>query len=281
MWTEGAELLTPHSLAEALRHKREAPEALPLAGGSWVTPRVHRGELAPRRLLDLGGVPQLVGVSAHEDGLHIGAMTRWQALIQHPRLGQEAPLLVEAARCVGGLAARNQGTLGGHVVAADPDGVALPALLALDAALEVASDTRGPRLVPLVDWLSLPPRLRLERDELLVSLRLPPAPPQARVHFRRVAGGWGPGAPRLLFASRLALRDGRLSEVRLAWGAIGPAAARTPLLERALEGQPPRPELAARVQAELLVSEETAPDAPYRRRVAVAVLRAWLEALVS
>lgn len=279
MWTDAVEVLTPHTLAEALRHKREAPEAVPLAGGRWLTPRVARRELSPGRVLDLSGVGALGGVSATGEGLRVGAMCRWGELLAHPGLASAAPPLVEAARCAGGLALRNQGTLGGHIITSEHDGTALPALLVLDADLELASDRRGARRVPLAVWLGLPAAERLGREELLVAVHLPQPPAGAVWHFRRVADAWGPGAARLLLAARVVQRAGRLGQVRVAVGALGGPPLRATALEAHLEGRAPSVELPEALGAAVPVLDVAPAEAARLRRVALGVLRAWLESL--
>ncbi|QVL37671.1 FAD binding domain-containing protein [Aminirod propionatiphilus] len=106
-------------------------------------------------------------------------------MIDSARVAKEAPLLVLAARHVGGPAIRHMGAVGGNVCTASPAGNGLLALLALEARVELLS--RGKRrLIPLRDFLIGPGKTDLRRGELLRAVAIPGD--GGRPFFRKVAG---------------------------------------------------------------------------------------------
>ena len=83
-----------------------------------------------------------------------------------------APALAQAARTVGSPQIRNAGTIGGNLGTASPAGDTLPVLVALHAAVELASST-GTRVVPVGEFLTGPKATALEPGELIVGVRIP------------------------------------------------------------------------------------------------------------
>jgi CO/xanthine dehydrogenase FAD-binding subunit len=130
------------------------------------------------------------------------------------QLGDPLRALAEASRTVGGPQIRNRGTIGGNLGTASPAGDALPPLLVYGAVVEVAS-TRGSREVPLQEFLIGPKRNALERDELILAVRLDA--PGPRQTFMKV----GPRNAMVISVVSLAMlvEDG---EVRASYGSAGP-----------------------------------------------------------
>lgn len=103
------------SLDDALRALAE-PGTLPVAGGSDLLPLVDEGILAPRRVLDIRGLPGVRDISLHDDGsATLGAAVSIAELAAHAGLRERFPLLADAAASVGTPALRHMGTLGGNL----------------------------------------------------------------------------------------------------------------------------------------------------------------------
>ncbi len=111
------ELYQPENLAGALEVlDRHRDKAWVLAGGmdtfDWLKDRVKR----PDAVVDLGGIPELSGISEAGGGLEIGAMTPLTEVVQNELVRERFGLLAEAAETVATPQIRNQGTLGGNLV---------------------------------------------------------------------------------------------------------------------------------------------------------------------
>src|SRR5947199_1669840 len=171
------QVLTPRSLAEALRLKAEHPSSVPIQGGTDVMVELNFDRARPETLLNLNEVRELRGWSRDNGSIRLGAGLTYTEGMEAP-LVEALPALAEASRTVGGPQIRNRGTLGGNLGTASPAGDALPPLLLGDAVVELAS-TGGSRVVPLRDFLVGPKRNALAPDELIVAVRLPvPGPRQ-------------------------------------------------------------------------------------------------------
>jgi len=219
------DVLSPHSLEEALRLKAELPDAVPIAGGTDVMVAVNFDRLRPPALLDLNRVRELRGWSREDGRLRVGACLTYTEAMQEP-LASLAPALAEASRTVGSPQIRNRGTIGGNLGTASPAGDALPPLLVAGADV-VAASVRGERVIPLHEFVVGPKRNVLEPDELIVAATLEAGGAQT---FMKV----GPRNAMVIAVVSLALRvDG---ELRAAFGSAGPV----PTLVRA-----PRDDVAA------------------------------------
>jgi CO/xanthine dehydrogenase FAD-binding subunit len=122
------DVLTPHSLDEALGLKSEHPEAVPIQGGTDLMVALNFDRERPELLLNLNEVSELRGWSREDGMLLLGAgLTYTEAM--RDDLAAELPALAEAARTVGSPQIRNRGTIGGNLGTASPAGDALPPLL--------------------------------------------------------------------------------------------------------------------------------------------------------
>ena len=205
------EVLSPHSLEEALAIKAERPEAVPIQGGTDVMVELNFDRARPPVLLNLNEVAELRGWARDNGTLRLASGVTYTEAMQ---LHEPLRALAEASRTVGGPQIRNRGTIGGNLGTASPAGDALPPLLVYGAVVEVAS-TRGSRELLLQEFLVGPKRNALEPDELILSVRLPvPGPRQT---FMKV----GPRNAMVISVVSLALlvADG---EVRACFGSAGP-----------------------------------------------------------
>jgi CO/xanthine dehydrogenase FAD-binding subunit len=217
------DVLSPHSLEEALRLKAERADAVPIAGGTDVMVAINFDRLRPEALLDLTRVPELGGWSRENGSVRLGAGLTYTEAMREP-LASVLPALAEASRTVGSPQIRNRGTIGGNLGTASPAGDALPPLLVEDAEVELAS-VRGIRTMPLSEFLVGPKRNALEADELVTAVLVrPTGAPQT---FMKV----GPRNAMVIAVVSLAVRVG--DDLRAAFGSAGPV----PTLVRAARGE--------------------------------------------
>jgi CO/xanthine dehydrogenase FAD-binding subunit len=206
------DVLSPHSLKEALRLKAERPDAVPIAGGTDVMVALNFDRLRPPALLDLNRVPELRGWSRENGTVRLGAGLTYTEAMEEP-LASLLPALAEASRTVGSPQIRNRGTIGGNLGTASPAGDALPPLLIEAAEVELAS-VRGTRRLALTDFLVGVKRNALDPDELVTAVHVQPSgAPQT---FMKV----GPRNAMVIAVVSLAVRVG--DDLRAAFGSAAP-----------------------------------------------------------
>lgn len=157
-------------LFDALR--RDAENTKILAGGMTLVPMLNLGLLSPDLLISLRDIADLSGVIEQTDSIVVGAMTRHHVVASDPLVRRFAPLLGLSAGLIGDVQVRNRGTLGGSLAHADPAANYLPAVIALDADIELAGPSSR-RAVRAKDFFCDVMTTQLEKDELIVSVRIP------------------------------------------------------------------------------------------------------------
>lgn len=279
---------TPADLNDALQFLADHCDEgwRPLAGGTDVMMGLYRDRMGGNRWLNLSRLrPQLAGVHQDDGQLRIGALTTMTELRNSPLLDEACPLIRQAAAVVGAAQIQNRATVGGNIVNGSPAGDTLPVWLALDAELEFHS-TRGCRRIRYDQFMTGYRRTVLEPDELLAAVLIwPRSVAELRMYFRKVAPRAAQGISKLVFAAIVDLIDGRLRNVRLAFGSLGPTTLRARAAEQRAEGEPPSAKLGEQA-AELLTRDLTPIDdhrstADYRLRVAKNLVREFLSGHVG
>ncbi|CUW39549.1 xanthine dehydrogenase, small subunit (fragment of part 1) [Magnetospirillum sp. XM-1] len=227
--------LAPASLDDALA-ALAGGNATILAGGTDLMPQSNAGKVSFRPiLLNIRRIPELRAVDIAQGRITIGALTTINDLKDNPVIAKAVPLLAEAADHFASDQVRNMGTIGGNVANASPAGDTLVPLLVLDAEVELASAS-GRRSVPMAEFFTGPGRTVRRPDELITGFSIPL--PRLRTVSRFVKFGTRPAldisAVSIGFAATL--ESGRLSDVRVAFGAVGPTPLRGRATEAVLEG---------------------------------------------
>jgi 4-hydroxybenzoyl-CoA reductase subunit beta len=109
--------IQPKSLKESARVLADlGAEAMGVAGGTDVYPKMKRGQFTPRHLVSLRMLRELKGIRSTKDGLWIGAGESLTAVSNHPLITKHFPALAHAAESVSTPQLRNMGTIGGNVL---------------------------------------------------------------------------------------------------------------------------------------------------------------------
>ena len=276
----------PGTLAEALDLLAAAgTPPLLLAGGTDVYP-ARAGAAAwgrapdERAVLDLSAIAGLGGIEDRGDHHRIGAGVTWEGL-RDAALPAWFDGLRAAAAQVGGAQVQNRGTLLGNLCNASPAADGVPPLLALDAAVELAS-ARGVRRLPLDAFILGNRRTALGRDEIAVALLVPKAGTDAVSGFGKLGARAYLVISIVMVAAVIEAPGGRIARARLAVGACSEVARRLPALEAALEGVT-LAEAASVVRpahlAGLAPIGDVRATADYRQEAAVVLLRRLLARL--
>lgn len=235
--------LAPTGLVQALAVLGGPGGATILAGGTDLMPQGRAGRVqAAATLLNIRRVTGLDAVTLDGAVLVLGSLATIGRLQDHPLVRRHAPMLAQAADHFASRQVRNAATLGGNLCNASPAGDMLPALLALDAEVELASLTPGgtvrTRRVPVDGFVTGPGRTRREPNELLTAVRIPQAPSGQVTGFHKA--GTRPALDISIISIAFAARRdgaGRLHDVRLALGAVAPIPLRARRAEALLEGR--------------------------------------------
>ncbi len=160
------DVLTPHSLREALEIKASRPEAVPIAGGTDLMVALNFGHERPRTIVDLTKVDELRSYSLKAGRVELGALATFSDVI---RAGHHRAL-VEASRTVGSPQIRNRATVGGNLATASPAGDSIPVLYAYNAEVLLGAHGAASRSLPIEQFFTGPKRTVLEPNELILGV---------------------------------------------------------------------------------------------------------------
>jgi carbon-monoxide dehydrogenase medium subunit len=276
------DLLTPSSLSHALDILAPGDAAVrPLAGGTDLLVDIRAARAKPTTLVSLQNARELQGVSRQNGSLTIGAATPIAQFLKHPLLLEQTALR-QAASVFANPMIRNTATIAGNIASASPAGDMLPPLLALDAKIQLISQS-GTRILPLQDFFLGPRNTTRRADELISNIQLPTSifrHPTSSTFYK--LGLRQADAISLVSVAVWLERDGdKIRDVRIALGAVAPRPLRALRAEALLSGQVFDQTLVE--QAAKLASEESSPiddlraSAAYRKRMVRVYVRRMLE----
>jgi CO/xanthine dehydrogenase FAD-binding subunit len=272
----------PHLLDLLVEH----PTARPVAGATDFIPFVQTGKWRPELAVDITGIADLQHLRIAAGFLEIGSLVTHGELASSTLVRKHALALAQAAESVADPQIRCRATVGGNICTASPAADTVPALLALEAEVELTS-RRGTRCLPLESFLLGPGRTALGPGEILASVRFPILGPQIGSTFVKL-GRRSAMAISIVNAAAVIVLDsaGRLAAARLALGSVAPTVVRCRAVENALAARGDTviaPATAAFTAATSLVTETIRPiddvraSAAYRSAVAPEVARRALE----
>ncbi len=254
------------SVDEALTIMRDEGRT-PIAGATDLYVAAQFGTLVPRKLLDIWKLKELrtIGTAADGQTLVIGALSTYTDLMQSAVVQDRLPMLVTAARLVGGVQIQNRGTIGGNIVNGSPAGDTLPVFAAADAVVVLRS-LRGERRVPFNEFYAGYRKTVIKPDELLIAVETPSI--DGIQAFRKVGTRAAQAISKIAMA---AVRDPK--RPRIAFGSLAATVVRVPKTEAALASGNSIDEAAAVLEAEINPIDDVRSTAVYRKRVAVNLLR--------
>ncbi len=254
-------LLRPRTLPEAVDALARHASLQVIAGGTDLIPSLKQRLFTPEYVLDIRGIAELRGIQPTAQGVTIGALTTLTEIERSDFLRQHYPVLTAAAATVASPILRNMGTLGGNIcldtrclwynqslawrkscgfcIKKDGDlchvapggkkcwaafsGDTPPALLCLDAELEIAGPN-GARRLPLRDFYTDEgdARMRLERNEIVTRVFLPAQTAGYRGLYKKLRLRGSIDYP--LAGVAVAIKsNGHIEDARLAITAVNPA----------------------------------------------------------
>lgn len=279
--------IRPASLAEALDFLAENGEGTKIiAGGTDLLVELRgipAGEKGPKFVLDISGLPELKGIREEGEEIIVGSGTTHREVQTSESIREAAPLLAAASATVGAAQHRNIATIGGNIMNASPAADTVPALIALEASAVLRS-REGERVSPLSGIFVKPYQTDAKPNEILTTVRFRRLPAAAKSAFVKLGRRNALAISRMNVAVVLFLRDGAISEARIAPGSATPMPERFAAAEKILIGQKPSEELfraaGAAVAAEMVERSGRRWSTPYKEPVIAALTaRALREAL--
>ncbi len=259
--------LKPRSLDDALALIATTPKAFPIAGGTNLLVDVRSGKVQPEALVEVGFLDELCGIRKEGGEIVIGAGTTIAELLSDPMIESQLPVLHAASTTFANTLIRNRATIGGNLANNAPCADTAPALLVLDASVELAS-VRGKRSIKLEEFLTSPFETVRAVDELILAVRVSVPPRAAIGRFRKM------GLRKISCMAKVDVAvlldfnsEGICVDARIAMGAASPVARRAVDAEATLVGNPLHPERIRRAADQTAQAAVPRPGSEYKQQV--------------
>jgi aerobic carbon-monoxide dehydrogenase medium subunit len=199
--------------------ERHGEEARLIAGGHSLLPMMKLRLARPEWLIDINDVAELDHITATDDELRIGALTRHASLLSSELVGQLFPIVHDAERVIADPVVRNRGTIGGSLGQADPAEDLTTVCDVLRATVVIAGRA-GERVIGIDELHRGPYETACEQHELITEIRFPirPRTGSAYEKVERRVGDWAVGAAG---AALWMGEDGTIADATIGLTALG------------------------------------------------------------
>jgi carbon-monoxide dehydrogenase medium subunit len=221
MWKQ---YLMPESV-EALMAALDAAEGQTkiIAGGTDLMVEIRNGKWPELgTVLDISRLPGLDQIWKDDrDVVHIGALVTHSDVLQSPILREFANPLVQACYRVASPQLRNRATVVGNLVTASPANDTITPLMAMDAALVLAS-SQGERTVALKDFYLGVRKTVLAPNEFVKEVNFPGLEPSQQGSFMKQALRRTQAIAVLNCCVLLEMQDKQIHKAVITMGSVAP-----------------------------------------------------------
>ena len=268
-----------------LKENLSLPGARILAGGTDIVPKLRQGKFSAPILVDTSGLKAMRFIEDQGSEIVIGALTTHQEAADSALLQNINPAMVTAAESIGCQQTRCRGTLGGNIANASPAADMIPPLLIYDAIL-LLQCIEGERWILLEKFLLGPGKTELKEGEFIHSISFKPVFGNWGAAFIKVGNRSGMAVSVVNTAVAVVLNDkGKISDIRIALGAVAPTAIRCRKIEKSLLGKKPGPtllkEISTACREEISPITDIRSSEEYRDHAAAVVIHRALENAVD
>jgi xanthine dehydrogenase small subunit len=259
-YRQGAQLyLAPRSIGELVEARAKYPEAFVLGGGTDLGIRVSKEREAFPAVISTQWVSELRAISEEKDKLTIGGgVTYTDAL---PALDKHFSSFAALVRRIGSRQIRNIGTLAANIANASPIGDTIPCLIALDATIVLRSK-HGIRGVKADAFITAYRKTAMEKDEIIQAIDIPLLKEGTTFTTYKLSKRFDQDISTVIGAYRLRIQDGKVSELRAAYGGMAATTARAKHVEAAIVGKSWTAEMLKDVDA--LIAQDFQPMTDHR-----------------
>lgn len=142
-----------------------------MSGGVGLIAFMKERLISPEYIISLSSIPELKKIKYNEETFEIGANVHLSEL-ESDLIHKTVPTLYKAVKNIADPTIRNMGTLVGDLAEAIPWADAYPALLSLDASLEIMKKGSG-RKVPVNGFVEGLGQINLKEDEFISKIIIP------------------------------------------------------------------------------------------------------------
>jgi len=226
------------TVSEAIALLQRIPDSRIIAGGTDILIKLHEGKKGYENLVDIHGIQELKQISINKNGdIVIGSGVSFFKITESEIIKKHINVLSVAVSTVGGPQVRNMATIGGNVCNGVTSADSASTLFALNAVMNIEG-ADGKRDIPIADFYLGPGKVDLKSHEILVSITITPDNYVGYGgHFYKYAMRNAMDIATIGCSSVCKVEDGRLIDLRLAFGVAGPVPLRCSSTEEMAAGK--------------------------------------------
>lgn len=230
------EYLRPRTLNEVLSMlSKYGEEAKIIAGGTDLMVRLKQETASPDYLIAIESLQELNYIRYDEDGLRIGALTKFHDIANSSIVRDKFPILHQAVSVLGTPLIRRQATIGGNLCNASPCADTGPPLLVLGARVKICAAGEE-KSIPVEDLFIGPGQTCLDQNEMLTEIHIPPQNEGSKGIYLKMTRSHGADLAIVSVAASV-LMDGDIAEeAKIALGSVALTPIRARNAEKLLSG---------------------------------------------
>lgn len=231
-----------------------------LAGGTDLIIALHQGKVMPDLVVDLSGIKEFAVIREENGRVEIGTISTFSQIQENVLVKKYGRCLAEAASQVGSVQIRNRATLGGNIANASPAADSIPPLLVLEAEIKTVDSQGTVEKVPLPMLLKGAGQTVLRSDQVITAISFSIPGPYFMSTFAKLGTRSAVTIARISLALGVEydVKTNAISTARIALGAVGKTAFRTPRVEKFLQGKKVSEQLALEFADQLSAEIELA-----------------------
>ncbi|HET7410001.1 MAG TPA: xanthine dehydrogenase family protein subunit M [Paracoccaceae bacterium] len=206
-----------------------------LAGGTDVLVQLRSGMVEPDLIVDIKRAGGVGDIAPENGGWRIGAAVPGAALGEHAGVCRDWPGVVEALELIGSTQVQARATLAGNLCNASPAADSVPAMIAANAVARLIGPD-GTRDVPVEEIATGPGKTSLKKGEIVASIFLPARPAHSSDAYLRFIPRTEMDIAVVGCGIGLTLDGDRITQARVALGAVAPKALLVPGAAAAITG---------------------------------------------
>lgn len=185
-------------------------------------------------LLDISDL-KLNYIAKGKDHIKIGSATTFNDIINNEEICSNFKCLWEAAKSIGDKTIRNRATIGGNICSSVPSADSVPALIALNSTL-IIKTPKEEKEVKIEDFFTGPRQNVLKKVEIVKEIIIPISDRAQGSAFEKLSRN---SVDLALSNAAVAITvddEEKITEIKIALGAVAPTAVRAKKLESSLIG---------------------------------------------
>ena len=222
----------PESLSELLELMSDK-DLIPFAGGTdlMVQNAGVDGPEFSKEIVFVAHLEELKEIKKEAGNLLIGSSATLSDIENH----KDVPEIIgKAVSEIAAPALRNRGTMGGNICNASPAGDSIPPLYVLDASFKLVSK-KGERILKAHEFFKGPEKTDRRNDEILKEIIIPLKEWNIR-KYRKVGTRAANALTKCSITAVAKTKGGKIDDLSIAFGAVGPVIIRDRNLEQKLIG---------------------------------------------